>query len=166
MTQYMDFEKPLAEIEGKAEELRALARSNEDMDVSEEAAALDTKAQAMLGDLYKSLTPWRKCQVARHPERPHCKDYIDALFTEYTPLAGDSKATKKAKAAQKRQAEIDARVEESLQKMMGKPDHPESSASASGGTAVVRSLPAAVRADPAKATGEAFCNLIFSDWLP
>ncbi|MGD9295646.1 MAG: acetyl-CoA carboxylase carboxyltransferase subunit alpha [Roseobacter sp.] len=89
MTQYMDFEKPLAEIEGKAEELRALARSNENMDVTEEASALDAKARTILKDLYKSLSPWRKCQVARHPERPHCKDYIDALFTEYTPLAGD-----------------------------------------------------------------------------
>ena len=89
MTQYMDFEKPLAEIEGKAEELRAMARANEDMDVAQEAAALDTKARAMLEDLYKSLTPWRKCQVARHPERPHCQDYVEALFQEYTPLAGD-----------------------------------------------------------------------------
>ncbi|WP_300032454.1 acetyl-CoA carboxylase carboxyltransferase subunit alpha [uncultured Roseobacter sp.] len=89
MTQYMDFEKPLAEIEGKAEELRALARSDESMDVSDEAGALDVKARAMLEDLYKSLTPWRKCQVARHPERPHCQDYIDALFSDYTPLAGD-----------------------------------------------------------------------------
>ncbi|MEO1732246.1 MAG: acetyl-CoA carboxylase carboxyltransferase subunit alpha [Pseudomonadota bacterium] len=89
MTQYLDFEKPLAEIEGKAEELRALARANEDMDVTEEAAALDAKAAALLTDLYKKLTPWRKCQVARHPDRPHCGDYIDALFSEYTPLAGD-----------------------------------------------------------------------------
>ena len=89
MTQYLDFEKPLAEIEGKAEELRALARTNEDMDVTDEATALDEKAAAMLEDLYSSLTPWRKCQVARHPDRPHCQDYIEALFTEYTPLAGD-----------------------------------------------------------------------------
>ncbi|MCI5098673.1 MAG: acetyl-CoA carboxylase carboxyltransferase subunit alpha [Rhodobacteraceae bacterium] len=89
MTQYLDFEKPLAEIEGKAEELRALARANEEMDVTNEAAALDVKAAQLLEDLYKDLTPWRKCQVARHPERPHCKDYIDALFQEYTPLAGD-----------------------------------------------------------------------------
>ena len=89
MTQYLDFEKPLAEIEGKAEELRALARANEEMDVSDEAAALDAKASKLLDELYKDLTPWRKCQVARHPERPHCKDYIEALFTEYTPLAGD-----------------------------------------------------------------------------
>jgi acetyl-CoA carboxylase carboxyl transferase subunit alpha len=89
MTQYLDFEKPLAEIEGKAEELRAMARAGEGVDVEEEAAALDKKAVNMLRDLYKDLTPWRKCQVARHPERPHCKDYIKALFTEYTPLAGD-----------------------------------------------------------------------------
>ena len=89
MTQYLEFEKPLAEIEGKAEELRALARENKDMDISQEAEALDTKAKSMLRDLYKDLTPWRKCQVARHPERPHCVEYIEALFTDYTPLAGD-----------------------------------------------------------------------------
>jgi len=89
MTQYLDFEKPLAEIEGKAEELRAMARDNDDMDVSKEAEALDKKAADLLVSLYKDLTPWRKCQVARHPERPHCQDYINALFTEYTPLAGD-----------------------------------------------------------------------------
>ncbi len=86
---YLDFEKPLAEIEGKAEELRALARQNQGMDVEKEAAALDRKAEQMLRDLYKDLTPWRKCQVARHSDRPHCRDYIDALFTEWTPLAGD-----------------------------------------------------------------------------
>jgi acetyl-CoA carboxylase carboxyl transferase subunit alpha len=86
---YLEFEKPLAEIEGKAEELRALARNNAEMDVSKEAEALDRKAATLLKDLYKDLTPWRKCQVARHPDRPHCKDYIDTLFTEYTPLAGD-----------------------------------------------------------------------------
>ncbi len=89
MTNYLEFEKPLAEIEGKAEELRALARQNAEMDVEKEAKALDKKAQDLLTDLYQSLTPWRKCQVARHPDRPHCKDYIEALFDEYTPLAGD-----------------------------------------------------------------------------
>ena len=89
MTHYLDFEKPLAEIEGKAEELRNMARKNEEMHVEDEATALDRKAQDLLKDLYKKLTPWRKCQVARHPDRPHCKDYIEALFTEYTPLAGD-----------------------------------------------------------------------------
>ncbi|MBF9034846.1 acetyl-CoA carboxylase carboxyltransferase subunit alpha [Rhodobacterales bacterium HKCCE2091] len=86
---YLDFEKPLAEIEGKAEELRAMARGNAEMDVEAEAAALDRKAQDLLKDLYKNLSPWRKCQVARHPDRPHCKDYVDALFTEFTPLSGD-----------------------------------------------------------------------------
>ncbi len=90
MSNYLEFEKPLAEIEGKAEELRAMARASEDeVDIEKEAKALDHKAATMLGELYATLTPWRKCQVARHPERPHCKDYIDALFTEYTPLAGD-----------------------------------------------------------------------------
>ncbi|MGI1662908.1 acetyl-CoA carboxylase carboxyltransferase subunit alpha [Palleronia sp. KMU-117] len=89
MKTYLEFEKPLAEIEGKAEELRAMARANEKMDVEKEAAALDKKAATMLRDLYKDLSPWRKTQVARHPDRPHCKDYIDALFTEFTPLAGD-----------------------------------------------------------------------------
>jgi acetyl-CoA carboxylase carboxyl transferase subunit alpha len=91
MTQYMEFEKPLAELEGKAEELRAMARESEDqdMDISAEAAALDAKAAVMLKDLYRSLTPWRKCQVARHPERPHCQDYVKAMFTDFTPLAGD-----------------------------------------------------------------------------
>ena len=87
--QYLEFEKPLAEIEGKAEELRAMARANPGMDVSKEAEALDRKAETMLRDLYKGLNAWQKCQVARHPERPHCRDYIDALFTDYTPLAGD-----------------------------------------------------------------------------
>ena len=86
---YLEFEKPLAEIEGKAEELRALARKNEGMDVAKEAAALDKKAADLLKDLYKNLDPWRKCQVARHPDRPHCKDYVDTLFTEFTALAGD-----------------------------------------------------------------------------
>ncbi|MCP1167560.1 acetyl-CoA carboxylase carboxyltransferase subunit alpha [Limimaricola litoreus] len=89
MTIYLEFEKPLAEIEGQAEELRALARRSPEMDVEKEAAALDRKSQDMLTQLYGSLSPWRKCQVARHPERPHCKDYIERLFTEYTPLAGD-----------------------------------------------------------------------------
>ena len=89
MTQYLDFEKPLAEIEGKAEELRAMARDNPEMDIEKEAAALDKKAADLLVSLYAGLSPWRKCLVARHPQRPHCIDYIDALFTEYTPLAGD-----------------------------------------------------------------------------
>ncbi|SNR38963.1 acetyl-CoA carboxylase carboxyltransferase subunit alpha [Paracoccus sediminis] len=87
---YLDFEKPLADIEGKAEELRILARKSDNtVDVEKEAAALDRKSADLLRDLYKTLDPWRKTQVARHPDRPHCRDYIDALFSEYTPLAGD-----------------------------------------------------------------------------
>ena len=86
---YLEFEKPLAEIEGKAEELRTLARRSEGMNVEKEASALDRKASDMLKDLYKNLDPWRKCQVARHPDRPHCVDYVNTLFTEFTPLAGD-----------------------------------------------------------------------------
>ena len=89
MQTYLDFEKGLAEIEGKAEELRALARKNAEMDVEAEAQALDRKADTLLDDLYRGLDPWRKCQVARHPDRPHCRDYINALFSEWTPLAGD-----------------------------------------------------------------------------
>jgi acetyl-CoA carboxylase carboxyl transferase subunit alpha len=66
-----------------------MARQNQEMDIEEEAVALDKKARQLLQDLYKNLTPWRKCQIARHPDRPHCIDYIHALFTEFTPLAGD-----------------------------------------------------------------------------
>lgn len=87
--QYLEFEKPLADIEGKAEELRAMAKTSPGMDVSKEAEALDRKAETALRDLYRDLSPWQKCQVARHPDRPHCQDYIDQLFTEFTALAGD-----------------------------------------------------------------------------
>lgn len=87
--QYLDFEKPLADIEGKAEELRAMAKTGGGVDMTKEAEALDRKADQALRDLYKTLTPWQKCQVARHPERPHCLDYVEGLFTEFTSLAGD-----------------------------------------------------------------------------
>jgi len=86
---YLEFERPLADLEGKAEELRALARKGEGVDLEKEAAALDLKAEDMLRSLYRNLDPWRKTQVARHPDRPHCIDYIKALITEWTPLAGD-----------------------------------------------------------------------------
>ncbi|MEO1562957.1 MAG: acetyl-CoA carboxylase carboxyltransferase subunit alpha [Pseudomonadota bacterium] len=92
MKTYLEFEKPLAEIEGKATEIRAIMANGDEaveLDMEKEAKALDLKAQKLLADMYKSLTPWRKCQVARHPERPHSSDYIRELFDEYTPLAGD-----------------------------------------------------------------------------
>ncbi|MGF1500401.1 MAG: acetyl-CoA carboxylase carboxyltransferase subunit alpha [Paracoccaceae bacterium] len=89
MQSYLEFEKGLAELQGKAEELRALARADPELDISEEADRLDARAAEMLASLYADLTPWRKCQVARHPARPRASAYIDALFDEYTPLAGD-----------------------------------------------------------------------------
>ena len=89
MQSYLDFEKGLAEIQGKAEELRALARQDPELDLGEEADRLDERAEAMLRDLYKDLAPWRKCQVARHPDRPHASHYIERLFEEVTSLAGD-----------------------------------------------------------------------------
>ena len=87
--QYLEFEKPLADIEGKAEELRAMAKTGGGVDMTKEAEALDRKADQALRDLYKTLTPWQKCLVARHPDRPHCLDYVGQLFTEFTSLAGD-----------------------------------------------------------------------------
>ncbi len=89
MLSYLEFEKGLSEIEGKAAELRAMAKTGGAVDLKDEAKQLDQKAAAMLKDLYGALTPWQKCQVARHPSRPHAIDYIKALFTEFTPLAGD-----------------------------------------------------------------------------
>ncbi len=89
MANYLDFEKGLAELQGKAEELRALARQTPEVDLDQEAEALDRRAEEMLVELYADLSPWRKCQVARHPDRPHASDYVDALFTDYMPLAGD-----------------------------------------------------------------------------
>ena len=78
---YLDFEKPLAEIEGKAEELRALARQNDEMDVEAEAEALDKKAEIMLKDLYRNLTPWRKCQVAPEDHSDHHCQQHNAAWT-------------------------------------------------------------------------------------
>jgi acetyl-CoA carboxylase carboxyl transferase subunit alpha len=86
---YLDFEKGLAELEGKAAELRALAAQNPAMNVEEEAAQLDAKARKLLSDIYAGVDAWGKCQIARHPDRPHALVYIEALFTEFTPLAGD-----------------------------------------------------------------------------
>ena len=89
MTNYLEFEKPLAEMYSKAEELRSLARDDKDLNVDDEIRSLEIKADKLLKSLYSNLTAWRKCQVARHPDRPHCKDYIENLFEEYIPLAGD-----------------------------------------------------------------------------
>jgi acetyl-CoA carboxylase carboxyl transferase subunit alpha len=89
MRSYLDFEKPVAELDAKVEELRAIADSG--TGVGDEIAKLEAKAATALRDVYANLTPWQKTQVARHPERPHCVDYIAGLITDFTPLAGDRK---------------------------------------------------------------------------
>src|ERR1700756_5327238 len=91
MRSYLDFEKPVAEIEAKLEELRALEAGDSAAAIGEEIARLEAKAATTLRDLYSSLTPWQKTQVARHPDRPHCLDYVTALITDFVPLAGDRK---------------------------------------------------------------------------
>src|SRR6266446_3334168 len=91
MRSYLDFEKPVAEIEAKVEELRALETPDSAAAIGEEIARLEAKAAQTLKDLYADLTPWQKTQVARHPERPRCLDYIGALISDFVPLAGDRK---------------------------------------------------------------------------
>ena len=91
MPTYLDFEAPLAELEGKIAELRTLASGDKAVSIADEVRGLERKASKLLQDLYVNLDPWQKAQVARHPERPHALDYIGQLITEYTPLAGDRK---------------------------------------------------------------------------
>src|SRR6185295_6613951 len=91
MRTYLDFEKPVAELEAKVEELRAMQAAGNAADIAEDIGRLETKAAQALRDLYAELTPWQKTQVARHPQRPHCLDYISALVPEFIPFAGDRK---------------------------------------------------------------------------
>jgi len=84
--QYLDFEKGVAELEGKAQELRVLAKDDLAMDIGEDVTRLSQKAEAHLKEIYEKLTPWQKTQVARHADRPHAIDYIDALIDDFTPL--------------------------------------------------------------------------------
>ena len=91
MRSYLDFEKPVAELEAKVEELRAMAETGDAVSVSDEIARLEVKAALALKELYANLTPWQKTQVARHPQRPHCLDYVGALIESFVPLAGDRK---------------------------------------------------------------------------
>jgi acetyl-CoA carboxylase carboxyl transferase subunit alpha len=91
MRSYLDFEKPVAELEAKIEELRAMQAGGDAVAIGDELARLEAKAAQALKDLYANLTPWQKTQVARHPERPHCLDYVAGLLTEFTPFAGDRK---------------------------------------------------------------------------
>ena len=90
MRSYLDFEKPVGELEQKIEELRAMQASG-DVSVSEEIERLEANAARTLKELYDNLTPWQKTQVARWPTRPHCLDYVAQLVTEFTPFAGDRK---------------------------------------------------------------------------
>lgn len=90
MYSYLEFEKPIADLEGQILELKKLAESGEGaVDVADEITRLEKRSQEALVEAYRKLTPWQKAQVARHPDRPHAKDYIGALFDEFTPLAGD-----------------------------------------------------------------------------
>ena len=91
MRSYLDFEKPVAELEAKVEELRAMAATGDAVAVGEEISRLEAKASAALADLYAGLTPWQKTQVARHPQRPHCLDFIAQLVANFIPFAGDRK---------------------------------------------------------------------------
>src|SRR4029453_3405737 len=89
MRSYLDFEKPVAELEAKVNELRALAASGSD--IGDEVMRIEEKAAQALTELYANLTPWQKTLVARHPQRPHFTDFVGALITEFTPMAGDRK---------------------------------------------------------------------------
>jgi acetyl-CoA carboxylase carboxyl transferase subunit alpha len=91
MRSYLDFEKPVAELEAKVEELRALQETGNALAIGDEIARLEAKAAMALDGLYAALTPWQKTQVARHPQRPHSLDYVAELITDFSPLAGDRK---------------------------------------------------------------------------
>jgi acetyl-CoA carboxylase carboxyl transferase subunit alpha len=92
MRSYLDFEKPVAELEAKIEELRTVqTEGGGEVQVEEEISRLETKASQTLKELYDALTPWQKTQVARHPQRPHCLDFIGAIIDDFVPLAGDRK---------------------------------------------------------------------------
>ena len=89
MHTYLDFEKPIAELEGKIIELRKLAAEDPAMQIEGEVSRLQVRADGLIKETYAKLSAWQKVQVARHPERPHFLDYVDGLITEFTPLAGD-----------------------------------------------------------------------------
>jgi len=91
MRSYLDFERPVAELEAKVEELRALQTGGDAITIGEEINRIEAKAAQALKELYGELTPWQKTQVARHPQRPHCLDYVAALIADFVPLAGDRK---------------------------------------------------------------------------
>lgn len=89
MRLYLDFEKPVAEIEAKIEELRQVSSSEDSIPIGEELTRLEIKAEKALAEIYMMLTPWQKTQVARHQQRPHFLDYCRRLVTDFMPMAGD-----------------------------------------------------------------------------
>jgi acetyl-CoA carboxylase carboxyl transferase subunit alpha len=89
MRTYIEFEKPIAELEAKVAELRSLSSDDANVSISDEIGRLEQKAKQLLADTYAKLNPWQKTQVARHAERPHCLDYVNGLIEEFTTLAGD-----------------------------------------------------------------------------
>ena len=89
MTIYLDFEKDLAEIQSKISDLEGLPDSSSSKNIKNEIKLLKSKTVDILSNIYADLSPWRKCQVARHPDRPHTTDYINYIINEYTPLSGD-----------------------------------------------------------------------------
>jgi acetyl-CoA carboxylase carboxyl transferase subunit alpha len=91
MRSYLDFEKPVAELDAKVDELRTVQPEGESIAVAEEIGRIEAKAPQARKDLYANLTPWQKAQVARHPQRPHCTDYVNALITDFHSFAGDRK---------------------------------------------------------------------------
>ncbi|MFS8045408.1 acetyl-CoA carboxylase carboxyltransferase subunit alpha [Rhizobium sp. BR 314] len=96
MHNYLDFEKPISDLEGKIHELKKLASEDESIDTSDEVTRLEVRVREATADIYSKLNAWQKTQVARHPQRPHFVDYANALLTEYTPLAGDRKFSEDA----------------------------------------------------------------------
>ncbi|KPQ12208.1 MAG: acetyl-CoA carboxylase complex carboxyl transferase alpha subunit AccA [Saliniramus fredricksonii] len=91
MRTYLDFEKPVAELEGKVEELRRMGEADDAVAISDDVTRLEDKASQALSEIYAALTPWQKTQVARHPQRPHFRDFCEGLISDFTPLAGDRK---------------------------------------------------------------------------
>jgi acetyl-CoA carboxylase carboxyl transferase subunit alpha len=94
MRSYLDFEKPVAELDSKVDELRTMAAGG--TDIADEVAKIEEKAGQALAELYANLSPWQKTLVARHPQRPHFSDFVNGLITEFTPLAGDRKFSEDA----------------------------------------------------------------------
>ena len=91
MHNYLDFEKPISDLEGKIHELKKIASEDESIDTTDEVERLEVRAREAMAEIYSKLNPWQKTQVARHPQRPHFQEYAAQLFTEFTPLAGDRK---------------------------------------------------------------------------